>query len=406
MEVVLKDLSFFDYEANSDNIYTLTNKGRKGDLHKLVDKVCLRLQPGSVTALIGSPHESRALLELIGLRQRNGFIVGSIYHDNSLRKNGSCFRDIAYVKDFDSNFFGHLTVEAFLVWAAQLRLTLSEGECSARAREAAKLLNLEGHVHIIDLHKGERILLTVAAALVDNPTLICIESPIDGMEESYVRSVVQAFSHISHRQNTSTTIVYSALAPSPSSLQHTDHIALFFNTKLLYTSGEMFDYKNPHLGVVHNIHSSSFSDSKRKLALSEDDEAAADEAAKFRKVIAESRDLVCTIARDISRSGYGTSHFSSQFVSSDHRRSLVSREGSVLQLFGGGSGSKAESFLTGKRVDAIEQRIYKHLACIAALTEGFVDQKQEEDGADRYMHAYCSGFFSSPINHCCFLCPF
>ena len=228
MEVVLKEVSFFDHEVERTNtLYTtLKNKGKKGtNLQQLVEKVSLRLQPGSVTALIGAPHETRSLLELIGLRQQNGFIVGNIFHDNSLRKNGSCFRDIAYVRDFESQFFGHLTVEAFLVWAAQLRLTLSDAECGSRAREAAKLLHLEGHVRIQDLHRGERILLSVAAALVENPTLICIESPIDGMEESYVKAVVQAFSHISHRQNCVQCVgpqllLYQTPRPCGSFLQH------------------------------------------------------------------------------------------------------------------------------------------------------------------------------------------
>lgn len=388
MEVVLKDVSFFDPEVeHNSNLYTNLNRKRKhGELHKIVESLSLRVQPGSVTVLMGAPQETRPLLELIGLRQRNGFIVGGIYHDNSLRKNGSCFRDIAYVKDFDSNFFGHLTVEDFLGWAAQLRLSLGEAECAGRAREAAKLLGLEGHVCIADLHRGERILLAVAAELVENPTLVCIESPLDGLEESHVAGVTRALSTISHRQNTATTIVFTALAPSAASFAHIDHVAVFFNTRLLYSSGEMFDYMNPHWqGQSDNTGSGDNDRARRKLVMDDD---GGDERAPpaFREVILECREVLCTMSRDISRSGYGTAHFTSQFVGSDHRRtrdraSTTAAERGSTFLRGGGEEEEvaAEKFLTGKRVDAIEVRLAHHLATIATLCSGFENEERDDE---------------------------
>ena len=368
MEVILKDVNFYDDEIENDkNIYlSLRNIRKERSLHKFVDGVTLRLQPGSVTALIGSPLETRILLELIGLRQRNGFIIGSIYHDNSIRKNGSCYRDIAYVKDFDSNFFGHLTVESFLSWAAQLRLSLSEAECNSRAREAAKLLNLEGHIRIKELQKGERILLAVASELVENPTLVCVESPIDNMEESFANDVVKAFSAISHRQNTSTTIVFTAISTSNSSFDHIDHVSLFFNAKLLYSSGELFDYKNLHLGDMSTAFGMGFSDSRRKV---EADGDMSENQKAFLSALSECRDIICTIFRDISRSGYGTSYFSSQFLSSDHR----------IRAKTEGNDPETTRILLDKRVDAIEQRIFQHLASIAEISQNFEDQNAVDD---------------------------
>jgi ABC-type multidrug transport system ATPase subunit len=386
MEVVLNDVSFFDHDhetrsgssgsgsgngsgSGSGAAYSarfrLRGPHKRGEMRQYVDKASLHLQPGSVTALIGSPEETSHLLEIIGLRQHSGFIGGSIYHDNSIRKNGSCFRDIAYVKDFDSNFFGHLTVEAFLMWASQLRLALSEAECSARAREAAKILNLEGHVQIKDLRRGQRILLSVAAELVENPTLICIDSPIDFMEESHVSAVVRAFNKISHRQNTSTTIVFTAIAPSANSLKYIDQLALFFNTKLLYSSGEMFDYKNPKLGNISKGHGNSkFGNGyHKKMGIAgEKDE----NALKFRQIVAECQDVLCTLFRDISRSGYGTTYFASQFVSSDHRVSSYKKD------------AESQTIFSIKRVEAIEERIFKHLTVIASKTEGYENLHDDE----------------------------
>jgi ABC-type multidrug transport system ATPase subunit len=281
MEVSLQSVSFFDFDVNVPDL------GSKKKMEKYLDKASLSISAGSVVAVIGSPTYSRHLLELISLRKRKGHIAGHVNHDSSIRKNGSHFRDIAYVKDFDSHYFDYLTVFDFLWWAARLRLTLSLAECSTRAREAALLVDLNCLSWVRELNSGQRILLALASELVSSPSLICVESPIDFKEEAHALSVAKMFNKVAHRVNTSTTIVFSCLAPSYRVLQCVDQIVVQFEAKILYSSGMLFDKSE---FVLHPGRDDSTKNPQKQETVN--------------KIL----EVVSTVSREILRSGYGSSY--------------------------------------------------------------------------------------------------
>ena len=280
MEISLESVSFFDFGDRS--------VGSKQKLEKYLDKTNLTITPGSVVAIVGSPSHSQHLLELIALRKRHGHIAGRVHHDNSTRKNGSYFRDIAYVRDFDSHYFDYLTVFDFLWWAARLRLSVSLAECSTRAREAALLVDLNCLSWVRELNSGQRILLALAAELVSAPSLICVQSPIDFKEEAHALAVAKMFAKVAHRPHTSTTVVFSCLAPSVGVLRHTDQVVVQFEAKVLYSSGTLFDRSEDVLGG-----------SGREGRGEGEGEG---------EVVTQTLDVLATISRELLRAGHGASY--------------------------------------------------------------------------------------------------
>lgn len=308
MEVSLQSVSFFDFDTN-------VPLGSRKKLEKYLDNASISISAGSVVAIIGSPTYSRHLLELVSLRKRKGHIAGHINHDSSIRKNGSHFRDVAYVKDFDSHYFDYLTVFDFLWWAARLRLTLSLAECSTRAREAALLVDLNCLSWVRELNSGQRILLALASELVSSPSLICVENAIDFKEEAHALSVAKMFTKVAHRVNTSTTIVFSCVAPSYHVLQCVDQIVVQFESKILYSSGRLLD--------------------KSELVLYPGRDYAA-ENPQTQDTLDKILEVVSTISREYLRCGYGSSFClgdgtNPAYVSGSRRGGVVTAQSHYLR---------------------------------------------------------------------------
>ena len=187
--------------------------------------VDLNLKVGSVSAILGSSFESKQLLDIIALRQTEGFLSGSITHDGVVRSNG-IYRDIAYIPCEDNIHFEKLRVFESLYYAARLRLVNRDIECRERAREAARILGLDGSSFVCKLDQCERRLFSIGMELVGNPSLICIHYPTAGLDASSALEVCRCLHKISRRQNSSTTIVYTISPPSAEMLAFTDELVV------------------------------------------------------------------------------------------------------------------------------------------------------------------------------------
>lgn len=229
-------------------------------VNRHLHNISLAISPGSLVGIIGSAEETIYLLKLLSLRHATGQITGHIQHDNSIRKIGiSCYRDIAFISASSSQhclYFHYLTISKYLFYSIQLRLPyLSSAESHNRVHEICRLIDLSASLFIHELEDGQLFLLSLANELVTNPPLICIESPIDSLDEYSSVLIVQILSKIAHRFNTSTTIIFTAQSPSSTIYSSLDQIVIFFNKKILYSSKSFFE--KDHLGRTQHLLSST-----------------------------------------------------------------------------------------------------------------------------------------------------
>jgi ABC-type multidrug transport system ATPase subunit len=192
----------------------------------------LTLRPGSVSAIIGCGSGYKKLLECIALRQNEGFMSGSIHYDNSVRQSGA-FRDIVFVADTGGSHFDSLTVFDYLFFAARLRISQGKIECRERARVATKLVGLDGSSRIQTLNATDLRLLTIAGELVGMPTLICISSPLEGLDAAGAIDVMHALYKVAKRQSTPTTVVYCVDGLNNDMLRYVDNVFIFNKTAQL-----------------------------------------------------------------------------------------------------------------------------------------------------------------------------
>jgi energy-coupling factor transporter ATP-binding protein EcfA2 len=132
---------------------------------------------------------------------------------------------------------------------------LTTSECHNRVHEICRLLDLNASLFIHELEDGQLFLLSLATELVTNPPLICIESPIDTLDEYSSVLIVQTLAKIAHRFNTSTTIVFTAQSPSSTIFSSLDQVVVFFDKKILYSSKTFFE--KDHLGRAQQVLSSA-----------------------------------------------------------------------------------------------------------------------------------------------------
>jgi ABC-type multidrug transport system ATPase subunit len=211
MEVKSENLCF-RIDANEKNNCSKFVKysKRKKNLERLIcfSGLNISLKPGTCTAIVGSPFECKNVLHTIALRQTDGYLSGSLTFDGINRVNG-LYRDIAYIACEDNIHFERLRVFEVLYFSARLRLVLRDVECRERAREAARVLDLDGSSFISRLNDCERRLFAIAMELVGNPSLICLHNPTAGLDASAAHEVCRCLQKIARRQNSPTTILYT-----------------------------------------------------------------------------------------------------------------------------------------------------------------------------------------------------
>lgn len=105
---------------------------------------------------------------------------------------------------------------------------------SNRAKDAAKLAGLDRSSKLIILNKAQTRLLSICAELVGNPTLICLDDPLSGLDEIGASQVLDVLSHISRRQHSSTTVVYCSNQPGHCILKGVNRLIVLAGSKMVF----------------------------------------------------------------------------------------------------------------------------------------------------------------------------
>ncbi len=151
--------------------------------------------------------------------------------DGAVRKSG-IYKDIVLINDIGISHFDSLTVFDYLYYGARLRLTHGVIECRERARQAARLVGLEGSTTIGKLSKSAVRILSVAAELVGNPTLICLIDPTEGLDAGGAMDVMRVLHTVAKRVSMATTIVYNVFSIHEDMLRLMDSVALMVGSRL------------------------------------------------------------------------------------------------------------------------------------------------------------------------------
>lgn len=130
MELIIRELSYWKNPVLPSKFNFLVPKDDGILLCKiLLDKISLRITPGSVTAIHGYGAGCSALISILSLQHvGTGHVTGSVLYDQSIRSPGA-YCDIATCSKLPLNAFFDLTVFDYLFWAARLRVNASDIEC-------------------------------------------------------------------------------------------------------------------------------------------------------------------------------------------------------------------------------------------------------------------------------------
>ncbi|RYH14001.1 hypothetical protein EON65_34350 [archaeon] len=201
----------------------------------LLNEVSMQLKQGGVNVFMGLGIGHKCLIECIALRQREGLMSGKIYYDGVIRKNG-IFKDIVLIHDLGVTHFNSLSVFDYLYHGARLRVSHGIIECRERARQAARVVYLEGTKRIGTLSKPELRLLDIAAELVSNPTLICLLDPTEGLDASGKVEVMRVLKNIASRVSMPTTVLYNVSSIENDTIEYVDQLALFSGRALAHVT--------------------------------------------------------------------------------------------------------------------------------------------------------------------------
>jgi ABC-type multidrug transport system ATPase subunit len=199
-----------------------------------VDTISLTIYPGTVNCVHGYGLGPQNLIRILALQPSVfGHLSGSITYDDSIRSIGS-YCDIAFIPKRTILSLQHIHVFDYLFYAARLRTTLGTHECRSRAAEAARIVGLDVGTKLEYLKSGQRIQLLIAAELVGQPTLICLDDPLSGLDEHSAEEVVDALTRIARRQHSPTTIVFTISQPGHCLLKGVNRLLVFANAKLVF----------------------------------------------------------------------------------------------------------------------------------------------------------------------------
>lgn len=244
-------LQFKDIKAWVPNYKQTLPDGSK----EIVTRVILRgvsgsVQSGGLTMLMGASGAGKTtLFDVLTHRTSK-----AVRFSGSMTVNGAdfdlvSFQSIAAYVTQDSHFVPHLTVRESLEFQAKLRLgsALSATERRERVDNALALLHLQTLASNIvgtpgdarALNTAARKKLSIAMALLSNPSVLFCDEPTTGLDATTARSVVESLREIARKQR---ILVFCTIH------QPSVHVYNMFDNALVMALGQM-----AYSGTVANL---------------------------------------------------------------------------------------------------------------------------------------------------------
>jgi len=200
---------------------------------------------GSLTALMGPSGAGKStFLDILAMRKSTGIVVGSILVGDNIRD--ATFPDtMAYVTQEDL-FPPKLTVMETVRYYANLRLSsnLAKSKKLEICKHAIAIVGLApqmnnyvggplpGGISVRGLSGGQKRRLSVACALVSNPSFMFLDEPTSGLDSFSALMVMKLMKRLAH--NLGITITCTIHQPRDIIWQMFDNVCLTAMGKLLY----------------------------------------------------------------------------------------------------------------------------------------------------------------------------
>ncbi|XP_053959590.1 ATP-binding cassette sub-family G member 4-like isoform X3 [Anastrepha ludens] len=205
-------------------------KKRKEILHGLSGKI-----PSSQLVGIMGPSgagKSRLIDVISGFTTKG--ITGSILVNGTLR-NSARFRSMSCYITQDDRLQELLTLEENMSIAAELKLGKSKGEKQKKyiIDEITNALGLseQRHTKTSELSGGQRKRLSIALELLNNPTIMFLDEPTTGLDNSSCTKVLELCKHLAQQGR---TIICTIHQPSARLFQLFDQVYILGSGKCVY----------------------------------------------------------------------------------------------------------------------------------------------------------------------------
>ncbi|WP_417282780.1 ABC transporter ATP-binding protein [Comamonas sp.] len=176
--------------------------------HRALDGVSLKIDAGSVTALVGPNGAGKSTLMrcIAGLDQPlSGQIrVKGLSVQEQPRE---VHRHLGYLSDF-YGLYDRLSVARCLQYSA-LSMGVAEDQVAARVQQVAAQLGLADLLqrYPTELSRGQRQRVAIAQAIVHQPSVLLLDEPASGLDPDARSQLSQLFRHL---QAQGTTLVVSS----------------------------------------------------------------------------------------------------------------------------------------------------------------------------------------------------
>lgn len=186
---------------------TFSNISRVYDNTAAVKNINLQINKGEMVFITGPSGAGKTtLLKLVYVAERpdSGSIVIAGYNTATLKENSIPFlrRNIGIVFQ-DFKLLSNKTVYDNIALALRIRGN-QEGEIKNKVTNALRLVNLRHKTesYPLTLSGGEQQRVTIARAIVDEPTVLLADEPTGNLDSDNARSIMDIFRQINAKGTT------------------------------------------------------------------------------------------------------------------------------------------------------------------------------------------------------------
>jgi ATP-binding cassette, subfamily G (WHITE), eye pigment precursor transporter len=208
--------------------------------------------PGQVLVIMGASGAGKtSLLNILSDRlkmDRKKQIGGTRTVNDEQELNLDVFGKIGSYVMQDDVVFEYFTVREALIFAARLKLGVSEEEQDERVDQLLKDLQLEGVQHSIvgnkqkrTLFGGDRKKVSIGLELITDPSVVMMDEPTSGLDSLMAVEIVKIMHDLAEKGKTVCTTIHQ---PSSKAFFYFDRLILMMDGYIVYqgTAAESPDY--------------------------------------------------------------------------------------------------------------------------------------------------------------------
>lgn len=201
-----------------------------GYMKPILRNITARARPGKLTVVMGGSGSGKTtLLKVLGGRVNGGLLSGDIMVNGCIVTGRELSKASGFVYQ-DDVVMGTMTVKEVLEMSAQLRIPEGGGD---RVEDILALMHLDkvAHVRMDRVSASERKRTCVAMELVTNPSILFLDSPVEGMGAVHAYRTMR---YLKELAASGRTVVVTVCQPTSDIFHLIDDLILLSEGQLLY----------------------------------------------------------------------------------------------------------------------------------------------------------------------------